>query len=75
MDPYAIHSVKVMDVSGLDANLQPTITKQVTFQVGTHGPFILRYKHGEYTADKVTQDMEAQVTILRAIPGATPAAR
>jgi len=70
MDSYEVTGIKVQDINGLDTNAQPITTKQVTFYVGTQGPFYLRYKPGEYTADKIKADMAREVEVLRAI-GAT----
>ncbi len=66
-----ISQVHVQDVPGVDANLQPTKTKRVTFMVGKNGPFTLTYTPGEYTAERVEQDIRKEVTTLRALHDAT----
>lgn len=70
MQDYTINSVHVQDVTGMDAGGNATITKRVTYYVGKNGPFVLNYAHGEYNAERVTRDMEAEVSTLRAIAGA-----
>jgi hypothetical protein len=70
MDDYKIHDVVVSDVQGVDANLQPTITKRVTFKIGAHSSFIRLYSQADYTPDRVQADMQREVETLRAI-GAT----
>jgi hypothetical protein len=69
MHEFAINQVQVVDVQTIDNNLQPTITKRVSFYVDKQGPFILFYKPSDYSADKVKQDMQHQVTTLQAIIG------
>lgn len=67
MQDHTINQIHVQDITGTDANLQPTVTKRVTFYVGKNGPFVLTYKPSEYSADQVQRDMEKEVATLNAI--------
>jgi hypothetical protein len=62
-----ISNVHVQDVAGFDAAGQPTVTKRVTFMVGTQGPFTLTYSQANYSATRVTEDIAKEVETLRAI--------
>ncbi len=70
---YAINQVHVQDVSGLDTNLQPLITKRVQYMIGKQGPFVLTYKASEYSADVVQRDMQREVETLKTLHAATAA--
>jgi len=62
----------VKDVPGFDiSTLTPHNRKVVTFTVGTHGPFTLSYASGDYTQQRVEQDIQTEVDTLRGI-GAIP---
>lgn len=66
-DPL-VKILKVADATGFDLHtLQPLRDKVVTFMVGTHGPFILRYHVTEYTEQRVSDDIQNEVSILRGI--------
>ena len=67
MHDYTIGNVQVTDITGFDAQAQPTVTKRVTFYVGKNGPFLLHYKPSEYLPERVLADMKAQVATLEAI--------
>ncbi len=63
----------VKDAVGFDPNtLMPLRSKVVTYMIGAHGPFTLSYHHGEYTQQRVEQDIEKEVEILRGL-GVLPA--
>jgi hypothetical protein len=67
MDPL-VNILSVKDSPGFDlATLTPRNNKVVTFTVGDHGPFTLTYKAGEYTQDRVQQDIQQEVDTLRGI--------
>ncbi len=73
MDPL-VRITNVRDAVDLDvATLQPTRAKLITFMVGTHGPFTLRYAASEYSAATVEAAIDKEVATLRAL-GAIPAA-
>lgn len=73
MDPL-VHITSVKDAVGLDPNtLLPLRSKVVTFMVGTYGPFTLTYKVGEYSQQRVEQDIQSEVDTLRALGALTPA--
>lgn len=64
---FNVNGVSVMDVPGQNAAFQPTVQKRVTFYVGTSGPFYLTYDSKDYSADRVLNDIKAQVDTLRSI--------
>lgn len=64
---YSITGLTVSDIAGINAALQPTTSKRVTFYVGTRGPFYLTYQQAEYSADKVIEDVQAEVSRLKQI--------
>lgn len=67
VDPQ-VKIIAVKDSPGFDiAHLQATHDKVVTYMVGTHGPFILRYHTNEYSQAKVEGDIQKEVDTLRAI--------
>jgi hypothetical protein len=67
MDPL-VKILKVADSTGFDLQtLQPLRDKVVTYMVGTHGPFTLRYHLSEYTEQRVSEDIQNEVNILRGI--------
>jgi hypothetical protein len=69
-----VHIVSVKDAVGFDPNtLQPLRNKVVTFMVGTHGPFNLSYTTGQYTQQRVEQDIQSEVDTLRALGALTAA--
>lgn len=73
MDPL-VHITSVRDAVGLDpTSLMPLRNKVVTFMVGTHGPFTLNYKLGEYAQQRVEQDIQSEVDTLRALGALAPA--
>lgn len=60
--------ISVRDSNGFDfQTLQPLRDKVVTFMVGTHGPFILRYHLADYNETRVSADIQNEVNILRGI--------
>lgn len=60
--------LSVKDAPGFDLHtLQPLRDKIVTYTVGQHGPFILRYHLGDYNQQKVEQDIQAEVDTLRGL--------
>jgi hypothetical protein len=67
---FSINQVRIRDVVGTNAAFQPTVSKQVTFYVGTDGPFHLTYHPAEITAERIRQDMQKQVELSRAIHAA-----
>jgi hypothetical protein len=67
MHDYTISNVQVADITGFDAQAQPTVTKRVTFYVGKNGPFLLHYKPSEYSSERVLADIAAQRATLEAI--------
>ena len=68
---YTIGSLLVQDVTGVDTALQPTVTKRVTFMVGRNGPFTLTYSPAQYSAERVLEDINKEVAILRALHDST----
>jgi hypothetical protein len=67
MQDLTICNIHVQDVTGFDANSQPTVTKRVTFYVGKNGPFILNYTHQNYSAEQVQADMDKEAATLRTL--------
>ena len=67
MQDYTITQIHVQDITGTDANLQPTVTKRVTFYVGKQGPFVRNYSVHDYTPEKVSADMAAEADTLKQI--------
>jgi hypothetical protein len=66
--------ISVRDSPGFDiTSLTPHNNKIVTYTVGSHGPFTLTYKAGDYTQERVEQDIQKEVDTLRGI-GAIPQA-
>ncbi len=57
----------VQDISGVNAALQPTVSKRVTFYVGGSGPFFLTYAPDKFEVGTVLADMENTVNTLKAI--------
>lgn len=67
MDPL-VKVTSVKDSPGFDVHsLQPTQDKVVTYMVGTHGPFILRYHRNEYNQQRVQEDIQKEVDTLRSM--------
>ena len=67
---FDIHRITVADTM---ATMHGGVTigaKLVSYFIGDSGPFVLRYHPDEYTAERVTADMAAEVAKLRAIHGA-----
>ncbi len=74
MDPL-VKITSVRDAVDLDvATLQPTRAKLITFMVGQHGPFTLRYQASEYNQATVEAAIQREVDTLRAL-GAIPHAQ
>lgn len=71
---YTIGSIHIQDVTGVDTNLQPTVTKRVSFMVGNQGPFVLNYPAAQYSAERVKEDIQKEVETLRAIHESTKVA-
>lgn len=69
MRDFTIGNIHIQDVAGTDVNLQPTVTKRVSFMVGTQGPFILTYTPQNYSAENVKADIEKECETLKAIAG------
>ncbi len=67
-----VHDVKVMDSPGLTADLQPVVTKVITYSIANHGPFTLRTPAAQYSQAYVEAEIQKQVDILRAL-GVIPA--
>jgi hypothetical protein len=66
--------ISVKDSPGFDiSTLTPNNNKVVVYTVGNHGPFTLTYRAGDYTQERVAQDVQREVDTLRGI-GAIPAA-
>jgi len=67
MDPL-VKILSVKDSPGFDINtLQPLRDKVVSYMVGTHGPFFLRYHLADYNDTRVQADIQKEVDTLRAI--------
>jgi hypothetical protein len=65
--------ISVKDSPGFDiGTLRALQNKIVTYTVGAQGPFTLTYAAGDYTQQRVEQDIQKEVDILRGI-GAIPA--
>lgn len=69
-DPLAVHDVTVADYSTFNRTGGVERGTQVTFYVGTHGPFTRQYPAGSGTSDQINSDIQHQVTELRRIAGA-----
>lgn len=68
-----VQIVSVKDSPGFDVStLTPHNNKIVTYMVGNHGPFTLTYRAGDYTQERVQQDIQREVDTLRGL-GAIPA--
>lgn len=67
MKDFNVNGVSVMDVTGINGALQPTVQKRVTFYVGNSGPFYLTYELKDYSADRVLADIGREVDTLKAI--------
>ena len=66
--------VSVKDLPGFDiSTLTPHNRKQVTYTVGTQGPFTLTYSAAAYNQANVEQDIQREVDTLRAIGAIPPA--
>jgi hypothetical protein len=65
--------ISVKDSPGFDiSTLTPHNNKVVVYMVGSHGPFTMTYRAGDYTQERVEQDIQREVDTLRGI-GAIPA--
>lgn len=65
--------INVKDAVGIDPRTAtPIRDKEITYTVGTHGPFTLRVHETDYNDANVTAQIEQNVATLRAI-GAIPA--
>lgn len=72
MDPL-VKITKVQNVVGFDpTTLLPSRQVQVTYTVGTHGPFTLVTPMHDFTQDYVERETQKVVDVLRAT-GALPA--
>lgn len=66
--PAEVTSVTTSD--GTDFEMQPGVplrVRNVVFYIGRQGPFRKVYKLGEYSAERVIADMQAEVDNLKAI--------
>lgn len=71
MDPL-VKITNVRDVTGFDAvTLLPTRSKQVTYMVGTHGPFQLVTPVEHFSQAYIEQETQKVVDVLRGT-GALP---
>jgi hypothetical protein len=67
VDPL-VKILAVKDSPGFDiAHLTPTNDKVVTYMVGDHGPFFLRYHANAYNQQTVEADIQKEVSTLRSI--------
>jgi hypothetical protein len=66
-DDFKVHSIAISHQPGFGTGGTPTVTKNVKFHVGNHGPFYLNYPASEGTADKVKSDIQAQVQEIQSI--------
>jgi hypothetical protein len=67
MQDYSITGLTVNDVASVNAALQPTTLKHVTFYVGRRGPFYLDFTQADYNHDAVITAILAQVNTLKKI--------
>ena len=63
----AVHDVNIKDVSRLQLNGQIAFYKQLTFYVGTHGPFTKEWPTANFDANAAKKAMKDQVQELRLI--------
>lgn len=67
MDP-SVKIVTVQDVGGINpATLAPDPHTQVTYMVGTHGPFTLITRSKDFTPEYVEAETTKRAVALRAI--------
>lgn len=66
MEDYKPNNISVTEVPSA-TRAGTVMKKQVTFYVGTHGPFTKQYLPDEYTVDKVKADIQTEVNALRAL--------
>jgi hypothetical protein len=63
----AVHDVNIKDISRLQLNGQIAFFKQLTFYVGTHGPFMKEWPTANFDANLAKKVMQDQVQELRLI--------
>ena len=69
MDSFEINNVQSQERPVFDRRGNVRSQVEYSFFVGQHGPFTLRYAHGEDKPERVQADMTAQVQKLQAILG------
>lgn len=61
----AVHDVNIRDMTRFQLNGQIAFFKQLSFYVGTHGPFIKEWPTASFDANVAKKAMQDQVAELR----------
>lgn len=69
-DQFAVHDITIKDISTLGPAGTVQFVKQLTFWVGTHGPFIKTFPAATWDANLAKKAIADQVQELRLITGA-----
>jgi len=62
-----VQDVVIKDVAGADAAGKLIVMEQVTFKIGTHGPFTLQFPAATVTSKQVADAMNAKVALIRSV--------
>lgn len=66
----AVHDVLLRDVTRLGLQGAMNYIKQLTFYVGSHGPFVVEWPTVDFDANKAKKAMQDQVAELRLLTSA-----
>lgn len=64
---FQVHDTLVQELVTMQQGKGVSVIKQITYYVGPHGPFTLRYAPADYNVERVTADMQAEVAVLKAL--------